>query len=142
MIGARQKLGTILEIKCFKNKDNNKVSQIKILPLSGSLEPTSGCLDYSIEFIFLSECWYYKLFPAHRLFQMSYFCENLNGLLSIYYFVYFQNLIGNWTQIWLEKNKQKTSKSIGEKLKTKNLMFHLFHVIGKISNFDMWTAKR
>ena len=44
------------------------------------------------------------------------------------------------------KKQNKThqnAKSIGEKLKSKGLTFFVsfFHVICKISNFDMWTAK-
>jgi hypothetical protein len=39
--------------------------------------------------------------------------------------------------------KHQNAKSIDEKLKTKGLMFFVsyFHVICKISNFDMWTTK-
>ena len=57
-------------------------------------------------------------------------------------------LYGSQIKIWnlanhmkKQNKKHHNAKYIGEKLKTKNLMFHLFHVIGKISNFDMWTAK-
>ena len=44
-----------------------------------------------------------------------------------------------------ERNKKhQNAIFIGEKLKTKSMMFSLFHffnVICKISNFDMWAAK-
>ena len=45
---------------------------------------------------------------------------------------------------WKNKTtKHQNAKSIGEKLKTKSLMFflHFFNVICMISNFTMWAAK-
>ena len=48
---------------------------------------------------------------------------------------------------WKNKNKIHQNTSIGEKLKTKSLIFFVsfffifFHVISKVSNFDMWTEK-
>ena len=43
-----------------------------------------------------------------------------------------------------QNKKSQNAKSIVDKLKTKGLMFFVsfFHVICKISNFNMWTAKR
>ena len=42
-----------------------------------------------------------------------------------------------------QNKKHQNAKSIDEKLKTKGLMLFVlfFHVISKISNFNMWTAK-
>ena len=42
-----------------------------------------------------------------------------------------------------QNKKHQNARSIDEKLKTKSLMFFasFFHVICKISNFDMWTTK-
>ena len=42
-----------------------------------------------------------------------------------------------------QNKKPQNAKSIGEKLKTKSLMFFVsfFHVIRKISNSNMWTEK-
>ena len=42
-----------------------------------------------------------------------------------------------------KKQQHLNAKFIGEKLKTRvwHFLFHYFHVICKISNFNMWTAK-
>ena len=43
-----------------------------------------------------------------------------------------------------QNKKHQNAKFIDEKLKNKSLMFflfHIFHVICKISNFNMWTTK-
>ena len=42
-----------------------------------------------------------------------------------------------------KNQKHKNAKSFGKKLKTKSLMFFVsfFHIICKISNFNLWTAK-
>ena len=59
-------------------------------------------------------------------------------------------LCGSFIKIWnlanqmkKQKKKHQNAKSIGEKLKTKVWcsLFHFFHVICKISNSNMWTAK-
>ena len=44
---------------------------------------------------------------------------------------------------WKNKKRLQNIKSIDQKLKTKSLMFFVlfFHVICKISNVNMWTAK-
>ena len=44
---------------------------------------------------------------------------------------------------WKKNKKHQNAKSIGEKLKTKVWcsLFHFFHVIYKILNSNMWTAK-
>ena len=91
-------------------------------------------LNMLIRIYFSSESWHHKLFLANRLLQMSYFCENLNGLLSIYYFVYFQNLIGNWTQIWLEKINKKH-----QNLLVKNWKLRIWYFICFIC--FMWLAR-
>ena len=61
-----------------------------------------------------------------------------------------QILCGSHIKIWnlanhmkKQNKKHQNAKSIGEKLKTTGLMFFVsfFHVICKISNFNMWTAK-
>ena len=59
-------------------------------------------------------------------------------------------LCGSHIKIWNLANhmkkqykKHQNAESIGEKLKTKGLMFFVWfgHVICKISNFNMWIAK-
>ena len=56
-------------------------------------------------------------------------------------------LCGSHIEIWnltnQMKKQNKNTRSIGEKLKNKSLMFFVsfVHVIFKISNFNMWTAK-
>ena len=42
-----------------------------------------------------------------------------------------------------QNKKHQNAKYSGEKVKTKGLifLFHFFHVICKISYFDMWTTK-